>query len=229
MVVADPEVNRAVERLARNHAGNRRLGEIAPRLIPNLVFSLSPSAENLLRAIIAKYPDRVIQGQTCMLLAEYFKRESDLVRALKGDTPQARQMRSYYRMQGATKHRTETVRGWNPDDLAKRSASDVGADREGVRRRERLPPYRRHSAQAKLLANPELGIGKPAPEIAGEDIDGNPLKLGDYKGRVVVLFFWGDWCGRAGPCTRMAVAGEEDGRQALRPARHQQRQRQGEA
>jgi peroxiredoxin len=49
-------------------------------------------------------------------------------------------------------------------------------------------------AQAKLFANPELGIGKPAPEIAGEDIDGNPIQLGDYKGKVVVLFFWGDWC-----------------------------------
>ena len=75
-----PKVNMAVEQLTTNHAGNRRLGTIAPRLIPNLVYSLSPSAEKLLRAIIAKNPDRVIQGQTCMLLAEYFKRESELVR-----------------------------------------------------------------------------------------------------------------------------------------------------
>ena len=77
----DVEVNRAVERLAANHAGNKRLGMIAPRLIPNLIYSLSPSAEKLLRAIIAKNPDRVVQGQTCMLLADYLKRESELVRA----------------------------------------------------------------------------------------------------------------------------------------------------
>jgi thiol-disulfide isomerase/thioredoxin len=40
-------------------------------------------------------------------------------------------------------------------------------------------------------------IGKVAPEIDGEDIDGKPMKLSDYRGRVVVLVFWGAWCG---PC-----------------------------
>jgi hypothetical protein len=107
----DPEVNRAVERLAANDAGNKRLGIIAPRLIPNLIYSLSPSAEKLLRAIIAKNPDRVVQGQTCMLLADYLKRESELVRALKGDSPQARQMRSHYQMQGADEASYQAVRG----------------------------------------------------------------------------------------------------------------------
>ncbi|HEX5135393.1 MAG TPA: hypothetical protein VFY93_00345 [Planctomycetota bacterium] len=38
-----------------------------------------------------------------------------------------------------------------------------------------------------------LGIGKTAPEIEGEDLDGKPMKLSDFKGKVVVLDFWGDW------------------------------------
>jgi hypothetical protein len=38
-----------------------------------------------------------------------------------------------------------------------------------------------------------LGIGKPAPEIDGEDVDGKKLKLSDYRGKVVLLDFWGDW------------------------------------
>jgi hypothetical protein len=33
----------------------------------------------------------------------------------------------------------------------------------------------------------------PAPEIAGEDLDGVPFRLSDYRGKVVVLDFWGDW------------------------------------
>ena len=37
------------------------------------------------------------------------------------------------------------------------------------------------------------GIGKAAPEITGADVDGKPLKLSDYKGKVVLLDFWGDW------------------------------------
>jgi hypothetical protein len=38
-----------------------------------------------------------------------------------------------------------------------------------------------------------LGIGKVAPEVEGEDIDGKPMKLSDFHGKVVVLDFWGDW------------------------------------
>jgi hypothetical protein len=38
-----------------------------------------------------------------------------------------------------------------------------------------------------------LGIGKTAPDIDGEDIDGTPFKLSDYRGKVVVIDFWGDW------------------------------------
>ena len=36
-------------------------------------------------------------------------------------------------------------------------------------------------------------IGKPAPEIEGEDIDGKPMKLSDFRGKVVLLDFWGHW------------------------------------
>lgn len=38
-----------------------------------------------------------------------------------------------------------------------------------------------------------LAVGQPAPEIVGEDIDGVPFKLSDYRGKVVVLDFWGHW------------------------------------
>lgn len=38
-----------------------------------------------------------------------------------------------------------------------------------------------------------LNIGQRAPEIEGEDIDGVAFKLSDYRGKVVVLDFWGDW------------------------------------
>ena len=40
----------------------------------------------------------------------------------------------------------------------------------------------------------ELSIGKPAPEIAGEDVDGQPMKLSDFRGKVVCLIFWTSTC-----------------------------------
>jgi hypothetical protein len=49
------------------------------------------------------------------------------------------------------------------------------------------------AAKRELYEVQNLGIGKTAPEIAGEDIDGVKFKLTDYRGKVVVIDFWGDW------------------------------------
>jgi hypothetical protein len=38
-----------------------------------------------------------------------------------------------------------------------------------------------------------LEPGLPAPEIEGQDLDGVAFKLSDYRGKVVLLDFWGDW------------------------------------
>ena len=35
-----------------------------------------------------------------------------------------------------------------------------------------------------------LQIGMEAPDIVGEDLDGVPFKLSDYRGKVVLLSFW---------------------------------------
>ena len=38
-----------------------------------------------------------------------------------------------------------------------------------------------------------FNIGDTAPEIEGDDIDGQVFKLSDYRGKVVMLDFWGHW------------------------------------
>src|SRR5262249_24740397 len=40
-----------------------------------------------------------------------------------------------------------------------------------------------------------LTVGKGAPAISGADLDGEPFKLSDYRGKIVVLAFSADWCG----------------------------------
>ncbi|HXY34244.1 MAG TPA: TlpA disulfide reductase family protein, partial [Planctomycetaceae bacterium] len=39
-----------------------------------------------------------------------------------------------------------------------------------------------------------LAVGTTAPEIVGKDVEGNRLKLSDYRGKVVMLEFWAGWC-----------------------------------
>jgi len=48
-------------------------------------------------------------------------------------------------------------------------------------------------AKNELAEMKVRGLGKPAPDIAGDDLDSKAFKLSDYKGKVVLLDFWGFW------------------------------------
>ena len=50
------------------------------------------------------------------------------------------------------------------------------------------------TAKRQLDEIRRLGLGKEAPEITGKDQDGREFRLGDYRGKVVLLYFWSEYC-----------------------------------
>jgi hypothetical protein len=45
-------------------------------------------------------------------------------------------------------------------------------------------------AEAELFEIRHLAVGKEAPDIEGQDQDGERFRLSDYRGKVVLLDFW---------------------------------------
>lgn len=39
-----------------------------------------------------------------------------------------------------------------------------------------------------------LSVGDVPPDVVGKDREGAPIRLGDSRGKVVVLSFWASWC-----------------------------------
>lgn len=67
----------------------------------------------------------------------------------------------------------------------------VVANYEDVRFRDR--PIAK-MAEGALFEIEHLTVGATVPDIEAEDLDGKPFKLSEYRGKVVMLSFWGDWC-----------------------------------
>ena len=134
-----------------------------------------------------------MQGLACLSLAQFLNNRSQRLDALK-NLGRADEVERYHRVFGkdfieALERQDRTKVAQEIESLFTRAAEKY-AD-------VKIPVVFAGSgglvgekAEAALFQIRHLAIGKPAPDIAGEDQDGKRFQLSDYRGKVVLLYFW---------------------------------------
>ena len=183
---------RARDTLLRDFARHPRIGEFCRVLtyeeshLPSVAF---------VRGVYEKHPDAAARAQAGLTRAVQLRRHAGFAKTMQKGTDAVR-------ASWAKAYGQEYV-----DYLTKADAGTLEREAEGILDRlvtdkelakvsyERGDKTRTvgETAGAELFEIRHLQPGKPAPEIVGEDIDGTEFKLSDYRGKVVLLDFWGDW------------------------------------
>jgi thiol-disulfide isomerase/thioredoxin len=185
---------RAIE-LLRGHECDPGMGELCGQIFH---YGHVPAAEALIRDVLERHPDRYDRAQACYQLAVYKLLQAELVRRVRAH-PTAIDEYVHERHKSAT---LRFVNDANPEALDKQAESLLErlvsefADVPHFFDRRPLGAI----AEGKLFALRHLSVGKVAPEILGTDVEGRAFSLSDYRGKVVVLTFSGNWCG---PCVGM--------------------------
>jgi len=136
-------------------------------------------AKQILTGAAEKHPDRSVRGQATFALADAL-RSAAMVTYREVPDEQRKSL-----LAEAAKHYQTAL-----DQYAATPTPD-GKTMLGEKARHEL---------ARIKNLPSLVVGGTAPPIEGEDLDGKRLTLADYRGKVVLLVFWGSWCG---PCMAM--------------------------
>jgi RNA polymerase sigma factor (sigma-70 family) len=190
------ESKRAWEILARDYARSDRIKQVLSRQSLEILWA-SQAVEDLLRNALEQNPYREIRGLACYWLAEVLGYRAQILRNLPLEPPR---MAAMWRQRFSSQD-IERVVKQDPMALENEVArlyERIIAEFPFVANndsRSGLPPRilgrmavsLPDVAKVHLDALRRLSVGKPAPEIEGIDLDGRPMKLGDFRGKVVVL------------------------------------------
>jgi hypothetical protein len=176
---------RAIALLLRDHLGSDKLGYACWRTS----YGFHKDCERFLRTALARSPHKEVQGTACLRLAQFLKARLHRLDLLKERPEMARRYESLFGKDYlVTLQRQDPARaGAEVEALFERAIEDYPD--------VKLPYGGAVGEQAKreLYEIRHLSVGRPAPDIDGEDQDGKRFRLSDYRGKVVLLYFWSEY------------------------------------
>ncbi|WP_422927428.1 sigma-70 family RNA polymerase sigma factor [Singulisphaera sp. PoT] len=186
-----PAYVRAINLLAEKYADQTETARVA------LMHSRSifPEDEKLFLAILAANARPRIQAETSLAFGRYLKHRADRIREARACPEWASSMTRLHLDGGTAPQVAAGFFQGDPEDLSKQATAQF---ERVIRDYSDAPGPEKtlaESARAELHELRDLAVGKPAPEIQGQDLDGKPLRLVQFKGKAIVLIFWTDWCG----------------------------------
>ncbi len=187
-----PHWKEAIEQIRARYVQSPRIGLV----LRTIAFDTTPpSVEPILRAVLKDNPSAEVRAQAAVALAQHLSRLMGEAENMRAHPDRFEHAVSRFGRDEVTRMRDRDTQSMNQEvealyELVIRDYADVPGEERDV-----LSPA--EVARAELHSLRDLIVGKPAPEIEGKDVDGKPMKLSDYRGKVVVLSFWATWCG---PC-----------------------------
>ena len=176
---------RAIAILIRDHIKSDKFSHATWRV----QYGFRKENETLLRAAFEKSPHKEIQAMACLRLGQFLLARLHRVDILRDKPEMARRYEGLfgkdYLEALRRQDRAEATR--EIETLLERAARDFG---------DVKVPYEdtvAEAARSELHEIRHLSVGNPAQEIDGEDQDGRRFKLSDYRGKVVLLYFWSEY------------------------------------
>jgi hypothetical protein len=178
------DTDRALHLLAKHHVTSQTIGEGTK----TIARSRSTKAEPLLRAVLAKNPNKQAQALACFYLAALLESEANIVEQLKSEPELTPRVLQYFGEEYG-----EHLSSLKPVEVTKRREQVYAQMLKSFAKAEVAGEVLGKVATRALFGIRNLSVGKSAPEITGQDIHGKPMKLSGFRGKVVMLSFWGHW------------------------------------
>jgi len=186
-----PATAQALELLARDHVKSDRLVEVCKYASNIFGRPDSIQAERFLRDVLAENTDPQVRGNVRFDLAQFLVDRATHLRWLQRHHEIVKGLAEKF---GPEQTKQFTAR----DPAAMLKEADALFDRVikefGGLKTKSGGTSLGERAKGRLFRLRNLQVGCEVPEIVGSDIDGQSFRLSDYRGKVVLLTFSGNWC-----------------------------------